>query len=136
MSLTVYLHTVAIVLRPKAEQGVRRLWMSGTLVFLIGYIGWHVDLHLCSHMSSLPYNMPNPQLHAWWHLTASYGSYLICVLIMHERSMILGKGPKIRWIAYVLPYVELPQPSIKYYSEKKSALERIPLLAADVNKAQ
>ncbi|CAG8608899.1 13490_t:CDS:2 [Acaulospora morrowiae] len=134
MAATVYLHTVAIVLNSKAGKGVTKLWTSGSAVFLIGYIGWHVDMHLCSSMYSLPFNVPNPQLHAWWHLTASYGSYLICALIAYDRSMRLGKSPKIRWIAHILPYVELPQPSLKTYSEEKDALERIPLLAAENEK--
>lgn len=66
MCVTVYLHTIAIVANPKVEKSIQALWIIGSLVFLAGYLGWHVDFHFCSIMNSLPYNMPNPQLHAWW----------------------------------------------------------------------
>ncbi|CAG8662000.1 23739_t:CDS:2 [Dentiscutata erythropus] len=108
MAVCVYIHTLSIVFNPNVEKGVRKLWFLGSVVFLIGYIGWHIDLHFCSRMHQLPYN---PQLHAWWHFTASYGSYLICVLVTYNGSKVLGKNPSLRWILNVLPYIELPEPS-------------------------
>ncbi|RHZ78021.1 hypothetical protein Glove_168g228 [Diversispora epigaea] len=51
----------------------------------------------------------NPQLHAWWHLTASYSIYSISLIVMFDRSKMLGKNPKIKWIYFILPYVELPE---------------------------
>ncbi|CAG8447332.1 7760_t:CDS:2 [Cetraspora pellucida] len=99
-------------------QGIRKLWFLGSVVFLIGYIGWHIDLHFCNGMHQLPFDVPNPQLHAWWHLTASYGSYLICVLVTYNGSKVLGKNPCLQWILNVLPYIELPEPGI--LNEKSS----------------
>ncbi|RIB14401.1 ceramidase [Gigaspora rosea] len=112
MAGCVYLHTLYIVFNPNVEKGVRKLWFLGSVVFLIGYIGWHIDLHFCSRMHQLPFDVPNPQLHAWWHFTASYGSYLICVLVTYNGSKVLGKNPSLRWILNILPYIELPESNL------------------------
>ncbi|CAG8843349.1 13105_t:CDS:2, partial [Racocetra persica] len=109
MAACVYIHTLFIVFDPNIEKGVRKLWLLGSAIFLIGYIGWHIDLHFCSNMHQLPFDVPNPQLHAWWHLTASYGSYLICVLVTYNGTKVLGKNPILRWILGVLPYIKLPE---------------------------
>jgi len=37
---------------------------------------WLVDQHLCAHMNSLPLGLPNPQLHAVWHLLSAIDSHL------------------------------------------------------------
>ncbi|RHZ64540.1 hypothetical protein Glove_323g13 [Diversispora epigaea] len=131
--IIVYFHTVIIGINTNIENSSQTLLILGSIVFLTGYVGWHVDFHFCSNMNSLPYNMPNPQLHAWWHLTASYGSYLMCVLVIHDRSKMLQRDPQILWIAHLLPYVklysslshsQLSNSRLKHYSEKVRLLER------------
>ncbi|CAG8492210.1 6129_t:CDS:2 [Diversispora eburnea] len=101
------------VFQANIEKSSQMLLILGSIVFLIGYVGWHVDFHFCSNMNSLPYNMPNPQLHAW--------CYLMCVLVIHDRSKMLQRDPQILWIAHLLPYVKLysSSPSLpNSYSEK------------------
>src|SRR4051812_7122725 len=46
------------------------------------------------------------------HLTASYGSYLLCVLVAYDRKKMLGKRPILKWIFYILPFVQLPSRNI------------------------
>lgn len=62
----VYAHTILIVLNLDGEPGITKLWLLGSVIFLLGYVGWHIDLHFCSVVSQLPFALPNPQLHAWW----------------------------------------------------------------------
>ncbi|CAG8433913.1 6744_t:CDS:10 [Scutellospora calospora] len=138
MAGCVYLNTLFIVFDSKAEKGVRRLWLLGSVVFLIGYIGWHIDLHFCSRMHNLPFDVPNPQLHAWWHFTASYGSYLLCVLVTYNGSKALGKNPSLRWILSILPYIELPEnnslneKSVLYGNEKSEKVSNYGTIINDV----
>ena len=53
-----------------------KLWYTGAGLFLLGYVGcWMPDFHLCDKLDNLPLQLPNPQLHAWWHVFSSSGSY-------------------------------------------------------------
>ncbi|RIB11583.1 ceramidase-domain-containing protein [Gigaspora rosea] len=92
------------------EKGIVALMIRGTIIFLIGYIGWNVDYHLCSQMN----NILNPQLHAWWHVSASYSCYSLLIIVIFDRLKILGKNPKIKWMYIILSYVELSDESEQY----------------------
>ncbi|CAG8492114.1 6528_t:CDS:2 [Funneliformis caledonium] len=118
MSIFVYAHTIMIVLNPDGEPSITRLWLLGSAVFSLGYIGWHIDLRFCSVVHQLPFALPNPQLHAWWHLMASYGSYLLCVFVAYDRAKVLGKKPTLKWMFNALPFVQLS--SFESRDEKSS----------------
>src|SRR5438874_6817930 len=110
MSVFFYVYIVLLILRPRCYSAkyIKKLWLVGSLVFLIGYIGWHVDMHFCDWVKRLPFDLPNPQLHAWWHLAASYGSYAMCVLATYDRSKILEQDICIKWAFFgILPYVHI-----------------------------
>ncbi|RIB23471.1 ceramidase [Gigaspora rosea] len=107
MAVYVYLRVIAIVINLKNEKGIVALMIRGTIIFLIGYIGWNIDYHFCSEMN----NILNPQLHAWWHVTASYSCYSLHIIVIFDRSKILGKNPKIKWVCIILPYVGLSDES-------------------------
>ncbi|CAJ0630790.1 4861_t:CDS:2 [Entrophospora sp. SA101] len=104
-----YIYISLLMVRPKlySTKHIKTLWITGSLVFLIGYIGWNVDMHFCSWMNQLPFSLPNPQLHAWWHLTASYGSYVMCVLVAYDRSKTLEQDICVKWVLNILPYVHI-----------------------------
>jgi hypothetical protein len=38
-------------------------------------ICWAVDRTLCDQLRHLPYGLPNPQLHAWWHILMAFNCY-------------------------------------------------------------
>jgi len=73
-------------------------------------------------------------------LTASYGSYLLCVLVTYDRSKLLSKKPVLKWIFTVLPYVQLPtnkndekrllksKKELLYEDENEQPDEKVPLL--------
>ncbi|CAI2189846.1 7522_t:CDS:2, partial [Funneliformis geosporum] len=133
MAIFVYVHTILIVLKPYGEPSITRLWLLGSAVFSLGYIGWHIDLRYCSAVHQLPFALPNPQLHAWWHFTASYGSYLICVIITYDRAKLLGKKPTLKWIFNMLPFIQLSTFD-ESRDEKSSLKKKEELLYDDVNK--
>lgn len=122
ISICVYLHIIAIVINLKGETSIRSLMLRGTIIFLIGYLGWHIDYHFCKGLNKIS----NLQLHAWWHLTASYSSYSISLIVMFDRSKMLGKNPIIKWVYIILPYVELPLE--QYLPSEVMSLERTLLM--------
>ncbi|CAG8772309.1 16847_t:CDS:2, partial [Dentiscutata erythropus] len=114
MSICIYLHAIAIVIKLKDEKAIGELMIRGTIIFLTGYLGWNIDYHFCTNMNKIL----NPQLHAWWHVTASYSCYLLLLIVIFDRSKILGKNPKIEWVCIVLPYVGLSDESEQYLPSK------------------
>ncbi|GBB89671.1 hypothetical protein RclHR1_16450001 [Rhizophagus clarus] len=121
MSICVYLHIAAIVIRNlRKEKSIISLMILGTIIFLIGYLGWNIDYHFCTEMSKIL----NPQLHAWWHVAASYSSYSLLLIVMFDRSKMLEKNPKIKWVCIILPYVGLSEQYLpsKVISESQELL--------------
>ncbi|KAF0523991.1 alkaline phytoceramidase [Gigaspora margarita] len=130
MSICVYLHVIAIVIKLKKEKGIGALMIRGSIIFLIGYIGWNIDYHFCSEMNKIL----NPQLHAWWHVTASYSCYSLLVIVIFDRSKILEKNPKIKWVYIILPYVGLSDESEQSLPPKvmSSAEKEVPMQEVSV----
>lgn len=55
--------------------------------FLIAGITWLIDRIACEYLYNLPYNLPNPQLHAFgWHLFCALGlnQTMIVLIIIHK----------------------------------------------------
>ncbi|KAG0232254.1 Alkaline ceramidase 3 [Actinomortierella wolfii] len=89
------------------DQEIKRLWRLTFLGGLFSYGYWNVDFRLCHLVEALPFGVPNPQLHAWWHVGASLTSYMACMLICYQRALNLDRHPKIEWIGGVIPRVTL-----------------------------
>jgi dihydroceramidase len=51
--------------------------------------------------------LPNPQLHAWWHILVSCGFYLLLVVVGYDRLRRRGRGPTVRRLAGIIPTVVL-----------------------------
>ena len=51
------------------------------------------------------HGVPNPQLHAWWHVLVSCGFYALLMVIAHDRLKTLGTAPGLRFAAGVIPLV-------------------------------
>ncbi|CAB4441314.1 unnamed protein product [Rhizophagus irregularis] len=129
MSICVYLHIIAIVINLKDEKGIGALMIRGSIIFLIGYIGWNIDYHFCTEMNKIL----NPQLHAWWHVTASYSCYSLLLIAIFDRSKMLGKNPKIKWVCIILPYVGLSDESEQYLPSKVMSSAERELLMQEVS---
>lgn len=82
-------------------------WMIiGYFVFLIiASTSWLLDQFACPTLSSLPYGLPNPQLHAWWHFFVSLSSHLACVIVEAYHRIKLSGSVKIDLLGGFLPVV-------------------------------
>jgi len=72
------------------------LYGTGFLLYLIGFILWNMDNHLCPGISWVrnslpPLLQPLTQLHAWWHLLAGYATYLNILYAQHQRLTFLKR---------------------------------------------
>jgi len=66
---------------------------------LIGFACWVVDQKFCDLLYSLPFGIPNPQLHAWWHLAVGMNMHCGTQFIIAIRFKYLSRG--------VLPTVKI-----------------------------
>ena len=66
---------------------VRSRFAVGLLAYAAGIAVWFVDLKACPWVSvTLPsHGIPNPQLHAWWHLLVSLGFFLLLGVVSFDR---------------------------------------------------
>jgi dihydroceramidase len=87
--------------------GVRHLFRLGMGAYALAILLWFIDVRACEVVSlTLPARgIPNPQLHAWWHLLVSCGFYLLLLVIAHERLATLGRAPRLRRAAGLVPSV-------------------------------
>jgi dihydroceramidase len=91
--------------RAKRETA-RRLFRAGMSLYGIAIVLWFIDIRFCGAMRALPsFGIPNPQLHAWWHVLVSAGFFLLVLLIAFERAQTLGHHPEIRRAMRVVPYL-------------------------------
>jgi len=75
-----------LALQPGNEP-VRRSFGLGLAAYATGIAVWFVDLKHCAFVSvTLPsHGIPNPQLHAWWHVLVSIGFFLLLRVISFDR---------------------------------------------------
>ena len=66
---------------------VRRPYLLGLGAYATGIAVWFVDLRACPWVSvTLPaHGIPNPQLHAWWHVLVSAGFFLLLGVVSFDR---------------------------------------------------
>ena len=67
---------------------VRRQFLIGLGAYALGIGLWFVDLLDCRWVSvTLPgLGIPNPQLHAWWHVLVSVGFFLLLGVVSFDRT--------------------------------------------------
>jgi dihydroceramidase len=89
------LFRVYLLYRATEIARVRRLFRLGMSSYLGAVAIWFIDLRYCHFLSvTLPsYGIPNPELHAVWHVLVSFGFYLLVVLVAEERLAALRAGP-------------------------------------------
>lgn len=79
-----------------ASPAQARLFRFGMSAYLLGIAVWFCDLRFCPQLSVwLPSRgIPNPQLHAWWHVLVAGGFYALLLFIAREeRWASTGAGP-------------------------------------------
>jgi dihydroceramidase len=68
-------------------------------------VAWVIDREFCEHMHSLPHDLPNPQLHAVWHLFTGYGIAIGWMISVAIRQRALGNPVQISYWLGLVPYV-------------------------------
>ena len=101
---------------------VRKLFWSGMISYCTGIFAWQLDLQNCYFVQvtwpSLT-GLPNPQLHAWWHVFVSVGFYQLITLILLCRQLVLVKEgvvtgkPTVRYAMGFVPFVALEKDGTK-----------------------
>ncbi len=81
-----------LALRPE-NRAVRRRFGLGLAAYALAIGLWFVDLKACPWVSvTLPsHGIPNPQLHAWWHVLVSLGFFLLLGVISFDRVRSTGR---------------------------------------------
>ena len=81
---------------------MRLLFRRGMASYAIGIAVWQFDLNNCWAVQvwwPAVSGLPNPQLHAWWHVFVSLGFYHLIALAALDRLLVLGRAPRLRWWA-------------------------------------
>lgn len=94
--------------KKQADPNIRKLFTTGFISYVIAIFCWIFDYSLCFFISKLPnYGIPNPELHAWWHVMVSIGLYLLVVFLLYSRQINLGKTPTLKYFFGIIPYIEI-----------------------------
>jgi dihydroceramidase len=92
---------------------VRRLFALGMGSYAIAVAAWFADLKLCDVFGvKLPsLGIPNPELHAVWHVLVSCGLYLLTLVVAFDRLERLNRKPQLRRRLGFVPRVECERAS-------------------------
>ncbi|MFL5396533.1 MAG: ceramidase domain-containing protein [Myxococcales bacterium] len=76
-----------LALRP-GNAPVRRSFVLGLAAYAAGIAAWFVDLKACTLLRVIlpAHGVPNPQLHAWWHVLVSIGFFLLLRVVSFDRT--------------------------------------------------
>ena len=64
---------------------LRRLTRIHMGLILLAVTCWILDQQLCDKLHKLPFGLPNPQLHAWWHVLAAISIHFGHTIIISSR---------------------------------------------------
>ncbi|MBN1204444.1 MAG: ceramidase [Myxococcaceae bacterium] len=98
---------VYLIHRRGQDAMARRVFRLGMGAYALAIALWMSDNHFCATLNeALPvHGLPNPQLHAWWHLLVSCGFYALLMVIAHDRLKTLGQAPRLQVTAGGVPFV-------------------------------
>ena len=88
---------------------VSRVYGAGFLSYFLAIFVWTIDLNFCWVLDEwLPaHGIPNPQLHAAWHVLVSNGFARLLCCLAWRRARDLGHArARITWRFGLLPTVE------------------------------
>jgi len=97
------------------HEAVKPLVIYYAAMWAVAGIVWLVDQLCCEKLHSLSImgvEIPNPQLHALWHILTGLCTHIGMVLYRLIRHMVLYKShPKVNWVLGVWPTLDLSKPS-------------------------
>lgn len=98
------LASVYLLHRRTTDPVVRRVFRLGMAAYVFALTIWFTDLKYCAFITDrLP--LPNPQLHAWWHVLVSYGFFCLLSVIAWNRLRVRGETPVMTLRFGVLPII-------------------------------
>lgn len=101
------LYRTLLIHRKSRDHAQRRLFRAGISLYFVAILIWFIDLRFCDPLVSttLRLGVPNPQLHAWWHVLVSAGLYALVLVIAFERCRVLGWHPRWQYRMRIVPVV-------------------------------
>ncbi|KAG9241676.1 ceramidase [Calycina marina] len=93
----------------------------GAGFFLLGYVLWNVDMHLCSYLTGVRQMVGMPlgfliEFHGWWHIFTGIAVYYDIVFIEYLRLYMTSRNTKsprnfkLIWSnRYTLPHMQIDQ---------------------------
>jgi hypothetical protein len=75
-----------------AHLKLRRMAQLYLFYLLVAFFFWVVDQQACPTLNNLPGNIPNPQLHAWWHVFAGVNTHFGIQFSMTLRQSIVDQA--------------------------------------------
>jgi dihydroceramidase len=57
--------------------------------YFAAIVSWTMDNAFCAILQNLPYGVPNPHFHAWWHVFIGFAAYGLVIAVLRERLEIL-----------------------------------------------
>jgi dihydroceramidase len=98
---------VYLLSREPENRRIRPIFRFGVALYVAAIGLWFVDVRFCPVMSlGWPVvGLPNPQLHAWWHVLVSSGFYMLLLVVGYDRLRRSRAQPRIRFVGGLLPSV-------------------------------
>ncbi|MGO9767442.1 MAG: ceramidase [Myxococcaceae bacterium] len=97
--------------RDPGNAPVRRLFQLGMACYGAAILLWFVDLRLCDviNVRLTAFGLPNPQLHAWWHVLVSCGFYMLLLVVGYDRIRHTRRWPVARRLGGIIPCLVLAE---------------------------
>lgn len=93
---------------PKAKTQLNRTMIFGVSIFILGYVLWNLDIHLCSNVRAVrrDWGMPYGFIlegHGWWHILTGTGVYFYLVYMEYLRCFLSGidKFYRFKWVGFL-----------------------------------
>jgi dihydroceramidase len=146
---TFLLATIITMFTKEESPEMRKLHIIGTWLWFAGIACWVLDYFGCEHIwegdhglrktyltftiGSWTITAPNPQLHAWWHVCASSGLYILSVVVAEFRARKLGHLTQINYYMGFLPYVTYTEQNKTQYNLRTRRSSNAKKLSAEVD---
>ncbi|XP_014669330.1 PREDICTED: alkaline ceramidase 3-like [Priapulus caudatus] len=94
----------------KCDEYSRKLVITATLTYAVGFTLWNIDNNFCFHVGLLRSRLPSAlqpltQLHFWWHIIVGYSTYVHIIFATYVRYSYLKKSFSVEWLYSFYPYL-------------------------------
>ena len=106
------IYRTLLIHRKSRDRTQRRLFRAGISLYVTAIILWFIDIRFCDALvgATRRLGLPNPELHAWWHVLVSAGLYALVLVIAFDRCRVLGRHPRWQYRMWVVPVVVTGEP--------------------------